>query len=105
MPFMRTPKCENMAAWTHALRITAVETAMLVGTITAIVCTVHIRRLEDPAERIWVTALIIMAIPYAASLLVALGSTLKLGRRSVAVPQVDHAPAAAFGASKLDVAL
>jgi exo-beta-1,3-glucanase (GH17 family)/cellulose synthase/poly-beta-1,6-N-acetylglucosamine synthase-like glycosyltransferase len=104
-PFMRTPKCENMAPWSHALRITAIETAMLVGTIIAIIGTIHIRRLEDPAERIWVTALVVMAIPYAASLLVALGSTLKFGRRSAGVPQVDHAPAQVYGASKLDPVL
>ncbi len=103
MPFMRTPKCENMAAWTHALRITAVETAMLIGTIIAIVSTIHIRRLEDPAERIWVTALIIMAIPYAASLLVALGSTMRLGHQAAVAPEVDAA-AVPYTAPKLDAA-
>ena len=105
-PFMRTPKCEDTAPWTHALRITAAETTMLVGTIIAIIGTVHIRRLEDPAERIWVTALVIMAIPYAASLLVALGSTFKFGNRGITVPQVDAvAPTQAFSPPKADVAV
>jgi exo-beta-1,3-glucanase (GH17 family)/cellulose synthase/poly-beta-1,6-N-acetylglucosamine synthase-like glycosyltransferase len=89
-PFMRTPKCESAAPWTHALKITAVETLMLIGTIVAIAFTAHIRRLEDPAERIWVTALAVMAVPYAASLLVALGSTFKFGRRDAVVAQTDH---------------
>jgi hypothetical protein len=66
---------------------------MLVGTLIAIAGTVHIRRLEDPAERIWVTALVIMCIPYAASLIVAFLSTLKLGASRVIVPQIDVAPA------------
>ena len=101
-PFMRTPKCENTAPWTHALRITAIETAMLVGTIIAIVGTIHIRRLEDPAERIWVTALVIMAVPYAASLLVALGSTFKFGWRPAV--QTEATPEQVYGPSKMDAA-
>ena len=105
-PFMRTPKCENVAPWTHALRITATETAMLIGTILAIIITIHIRRLDDPAERIWVTALVIMAVPYAASLLVALGSTFKFGWRPTVVAQteVTPPPAPVFGPSKMDIA-
>ncbi len=103
-PFMRTPKCEDTAPWTHALRIAATETVMLVGTIIAIAGTIHIRRLEDPAERIWVTALVIMAIPYAASLLVALGSTLKFGWHPVVASEPEAAPAEAYGASKADLA-
>lgn len=103
-PFMRTPKCEDTAPWTHALRIAATETVMLVGTIIAIVGTIHIRRLEDPAERIWVTALVIMAVPYAASLLVALGSTLKFRTRRIGLPQADIVPTQTFAPSKADLA-
>ncbi|MBY0510291.1 MAG: glycosyltransferase [Rhodospirillaceae bacterium] len=91
-PFMRTPKCEDTAPWSHALRLVKTEAMLLAGTIFAIASTVHIRRFEDPAEQIWVVALAIMAVPYVASILVALGSTLKLGTRHVAAPQVD-APA------------
>jgi len=100
-PFMRTPKCEDTAPWTHALRIAKMETIMLIGTILAIIGTVHIRRLEDPAERIWVTALVIMAVPYAASLAVALGSTLNFRRRPAAVAQAEIAPV--YGPSKADL--
>lgn len=103
-PFMRTPKCEGAAPWTHALRITAAETVLLIATITSIIGTIKIRRLEDPAEQIWVSALIIMAIPYAASLLVALGSTFKFGFRPAGAPQVDHVPAPVFAATKADLA-
>jgi cellulose synthase/poly-beta-1,6-N-acetylglucosamine synthase-like glycosyltransferase len=99
-PFMRTPKCEDTAPWTHALRIAATESILLLGAIISIIGTAHIRRLDDPAERIWVTALAIMAIPYAASLLVALGSTLKFSSRRVSVPQIEVAPAAS---AKADV--
>jgi len=104
-PFMRTPKCEDSAPWTHALRIAAMETVMLVGTIIAIVGTIHIRRLEDPAEQIWVAALAVMAVPYASALLVALGSTIniKFGRRAAELPASE--PASAYGTTpKLDLA-
>ena len=103
-PFMRTPKCEGVAPWTHALRITATETAMLIGTVISIIGTIQIRRLEDPAERIWVSALVVMAIPYAASLLVALGSTLNFGRRPVVAVQADHEPAPVYAATHADLA-
>ncbi len=103
-PFMRTPKCENTAAWTHALRITASESMMLVATIIAIVATVHIRRLDDPAERIWVMALGTMAIPYAASLVTALISTFKFSGSALKVPQADLASPQVYGPQKMDAA-
>ena len=103
-PFMRTPKCEGTAPWTHALRLAATETLMLIGTIIAIVGTVHIRRFEDPAEQIWVTALVIMAIPYAASLMVALGSTMNFGYRSAPVAQPDPLATPVYAAPNLDLA-
>lgn len=96
-PFMRTPKCEDTAPWTHALRLAATETIMLIGTIVAIVGTVHIRRFEDPAEQIWVSALVIMAIPYAASLVVALGSTLNFKSFRLPAPAAEPASDQVFG--------
>jgi len=47
---------------------------------------------------------VIMAIPYAASLLVALGSTLKFGWHPVVASEPEAAPAEAYGASKADLA-
>jgi hypothetical protein len=102
-PFMRTPKCEDTAPWTHALKIAATETFMLVATIIAVISTFQIRRLEDPAEQIWVTALVIMAVPYAASLLVALGSTMKFAAPRTA-PKVEAAPVPPFAPTKVDAA-
>jgi exo-beta-1,3-glucanase (GH17 family)/cellulose synthase/poly-beta-1,6-N-acetylglucosamine synthase-like glycosyltransferase len=93
-PFMRTPKCEDAAPWTHALRLVKVEVTLLVCTIISIVWTVRIRRFEDPAEQIWVIALAVMAIPYIASILVAFGSTLKFGRRAPAPTELGYATAA-----------
>jgi cellulose synthase/poly-beta-1,6-N-acetylglucosamine synthase-like glycosyltransferase/exo-beta-1,3-glucanase (GH17 family) len=85
-PFLRTPKCEDTAPWTHALRIAKFETFMLMGTLTAIFSTVAMGKIDDPAQIAWLAALIVLAVPYAAALLVALGSTVKLGRRTLELP-------------------
>jgi cellulose synthase/poly-beta-1,6-N-acetylglucosamine synthase-like glycosyltransferase len=92
-PFLRTPKCENAGSWRHALRIAATETVMLAATITAIVATTTVTHLEDPADIVWIVALTIMAVPYAAAVVVALGSTVKLGRRPVLEPEFAPVPA------------
>lgn len=99
-PFLRTPKCENIALWTRALGVVAVETVLLGAMLGAIVIMVVVSGLEDPAERVWVAALIVMAIPYAASLMVAVGSTVQFTRRSVLQPE----PESVFQARKLDIA-
>jgi len=85
-PFLRTPKCEGKAPWTHALRIAKFETAMLIGTILAIVTTVGMGKVDDPAQIAWIAALSVLAVPYASALLVALGSTIDLGRRPLELP-------------------
>ncbi len=87
MPFLRTPKCEEAAPWTHALKIARAETVMLLGTLFAVGLTLR-GKLEDPAEFAWLAALSVMAVPYASALIVALGSTIKLGARTVPEPEL-----------------
>ncbi len=99
-PFLRTPKCEDAAPWTRALRIAATETALLAGTIIAMIATVVVSRVDDPAEIVWLAALGVMCVPYAAAFLVALGSTVKLGIRTVPEPEL----AQAFRSPNLDLA-
>jgi hypothetical protein len=101
-PFLRTPKCENSAPWTHIFKVARAESALLVGTIAAIFGTMWSTQFDDPADVVWVAALTVMAVPYAAALLVALFSTMKLGRPSVQNP--DIAPASAVASPKLDMA-
>jgi hypothetical protein len=96
-PFLRTPKCEDTAPWTHALKIAKFETGMLAGTILAIITTIALGKVDDPAQIAWIAALFVLAVPYASALLVAFGSTVKLGRRSLPlplpVPQAELKPA------------
>jgi cellulose synthase/poly-beta-1,6-N-acetylglucosamine synthase-like glycosyltransferase len=101
-PFLRTPKCEASAPWTQIVTVAKAETALLLGTIAAIFGTAWSTQLDDPADVVWIAALSVMAVPYAAALLVALFSTMKPGRPAALHP--DIAPAPAVNAQKLDLA-
>lgn len=99
-PFMRTPKCEDTAPWTHALRIAKFEVGMLAGTILAIMSTFWTGKVDDPADVAWIAALSVLAVPYASAVLVALGSAVNLGRRTAPAP--DLTPV--YPTSNLDLA-
>jgi len=101
-PFLRTPKCEDSAPWTQVIKVAKAEAALLAGTIAAIFGTMWSTLFDDPADVVWVAALSVMAVPYAAALLVAVFSTMKLGRPAAQKP--DIAPASAVTPSKLDLA-
>jgi len=99
-PFLRTPKCEGTAPWTHALKLAAGETALFAAICIAMMATAYVSRLDDPADRVWFAALAVMAVPYASALLVALGSTIQMRRRPIPQPE----PAPVFQQSELDLA-
>jgi hypothetical protein len=101
-PFLRTPKCEDSAPWTQIVKVARAEAALLVGTIAAIFGSMWSTQFDDPADVVWVAALSVMAVPYAAALVVALFSTMKLGRPVAQNP--DIAPASVATSSKLDMA-
>ena len=101
-PFMRTPKCEDTMSWRHAIRIAAAETTLLALTFAAMVGSMAETGLDDPADLVWQAALGVMAMPYAASLIVALGSTVRFGRRPTLRPDVGPIPV--LTPPKLDMA-
>ena len=101
-PFLRTPKCEDSAPWTQIFKVARAEAALFVGTVAAIFGTMWSTQFDDPAYFVWVAALTVMAVPYAAALLVALFSTMKPVRPSVQKP--DIAPAPAVASKNLDLA-
>ena len=101
-PFLRTPKCEHAAPWTQIVKVARAEAALLVGTIAAIFGTMWSTQFDDPADVVWVAALSVMAVPYAAALLVALFSTMKPNRPAAQNP--DIAPATVVTPPKLDLA-
>jgi len=93
-PFLRTPKCEDTSSWRHAFRIALAETAFLGAIIVAMVGTAAATQLDDPADLVWQAALGVMAVPFVASLIVALGSTLRFGRRPSLQPGIGPVPVA-----------
>ena len=101
-PFLRTPKCEDSAPWTQIFKVARAEATLLIGTIAAIFGTMWSTQFDDPADVVWVAALSVMAVPYAAALLVALFSTMKLRRPAVQNP--DIAPASVVTPPNLDMA-
>src|SRR5262249_19838730 len=103
-PFLRTPKCEGKAPWTHALRIAAFDAAMLAGTVIAIVKTIASGKTDDPAQIAWVAGLFVLSVPYASAVLVALGSTLQLGGSVEPVPADPELAPAYASTSKMDMA-
>ena len=92
-PFVRTPKCEDSAPFSTALRMSAAESLMLVAITLAFIATVMVTRVDDPAEQVWAIALAVLAVPYAASLIVAIGSCVKPARRPVLAPEITPTPA------------
>jgi exo-beta-1,3-glucanase (GH17 family)/cellulose synthase/poly-beta-1,6-N-acetylglucosamine synthase-like glycosyltransferase len=101
-PFMRTPKCEDSAPLTQVFKVARAEAALLLGTVAAIVGTMWSTQFDDPADFVWVAALLVMAVPYVAALLVALFSTMKPGRPAVQNPSI--ASASRVAQEKLDLA-
>jgi hypothetical protein len=101
-PFVRTPKCEDSAPFSTALRMSAAESLMLVAITLAFIATVMVTRVDDPAEQVWAVALAVLAVPYAASLIVAIGSCVKPARRPVLAPEITPTPA--YRNSDMDLA-
>ncbi|HEY6598088.1 MAG TPA: glycosyltransferase [Pseudomonadales bacterium] len=92
-PFVRTPKCEDSAPFSSALRMSSAESVLLLTTLTSLFVTLTVIGVDDPAEKIWALALAVMAVPYAAALLVAFGSCIKPVRRPVLAPEITPTPA------------
>jgi hypothetical protein len=84
------------------VKVARAEAALLIGTVAAIFGTMWSTQFDDPADVVWVAALSVMAVPHAAALLVALFSTMKLGRPVAQNP--DIAPAQVVTPQKLDLA-
>jgi cellulose synthase/poly-beta-1,6-N-acetylglucosamine synthase-like glycosyltransferase len=99
-PFVRTPKCEASAPIWSALRMSAAESVMLALLGAALVASFTLIGVDDPAEQVWVLALVVMAVPYAAAVAVALMSSL-----APAPARIDEAaPATLYPQVDLDLA-
>lgn len=70
-PFLRTPKSEDQALLSQALRVVWQETALLLCCVLAIIAMMFDRGFQDPAATLWMVMLTVQSLPYAASVITA----------------------------------
>ena len=73
--------------------MSSAESVLLLTTLTSLAVTLLFIGVDDPAEKVWALALAVMAVPYAAALIVAFGSCIKPVRRPVLAPEITPTPA------------
>ncbi len=70
-PFLRTPKCENPALLSQALRVVWQETTLLVACVLAVVSVVAVHGVEGPDALLWMVMLGVQSVPYLATVVTA----------------------------------
>lgn len=94
-PFLRTPKCEDPALFSQALRVVWQEAVLFALCTVAIGAMIVFNDgLADPAAILWMIMLSVQSLPYAASVITAILSAASNARRptAVVVPVVPPAP-------------
>jgi exo-beta-1,3-glucanase (GH17 family)/cellulose synthase/poly-beta-1,6-N-acetylglucosamine synthase-like glycosyltransferase len=85
-PFMRTPKCENPALLSQALRVVWQEATLLLFCTFAVGAMIFLNDgFDDPAAILWMTMLAVQSLPYAASVVTAALSAMSNASRSIVV--------------------
>jgi len=87
-PFLRTPKCEDPALLSQALRVVWQETTLLVLCILAVVSVAMTHGYDDPSAMLWMLMLTVQSVPYAATVTVAMLSAASNAEREA--PPVSH---------------
>jgi cellulose synthase/poly-beta-1,6-N-acetylglucosamine synthase-like glycosyltransferase/exo-beta-1,3-glucanase (GH17 family) len=70
-PFLRTPKCEDPALLSQALRVAWQETTLCAFCIAAIVSVATTRGFDDSAAWLWMVMLAVQGLPYLAAVVIA----------------------------------
>ncbi|HVI51385.1 MAG TPA: glycosyltransferase [Candidatus Sulfotelmatobacter sp.] len=76
IPFLRTPKCEDKAAWTAGFMMASEETVLMLSQWICAVVILWIKGWNDIDARMWALVLSVQSIPYAAALATAMISAL-----------------------------
>jgi len=76
IPFLRTPKCEDKAAWTAGFMMASEETALMLSQWICAIVILSIKGWNDIDARMWALVLGVQSIPYAAALTTAMISAL-----------------------------
>ena len=94
-PFLRTPKLENAALLSQVVAVAWEEIALLTLLLWSIFATWEVRGTEDPSALVWMAMLAIQALPYAATLAMAIISVLPQtvsAPEPTLIPEPDPAP-------------
>jgi cellulose synthase/poly-beta-1,6-N-acetylglucosamine synthase-like glycosyltransferase len=70
-PFLRTPKCEGLATWRQVWRLAFEEIVFFALLMISIGLTWWVRGLDDRGAVIWMAALAVQALPFAAAIFMA----------------------------------
>ncbi len=94
IPFLRTPKCEDKAAWTAGFMMASEETALMLSQWICAAAILIAKGWNDLDARIWALVLTVQSIPYLAALVTAMISALpteNMMRRIIAKAQAKKA--------------
>jgi len=88
-PFLRTPKCEDQALLSQALRGVWQETMLFALCLLGIASVISTGRIDDPAALLWMVMLGVQSLPYAATIVTATLSARSnaKGRHSPGLPE------------------
>ncbi|MBV9990399.1 MAG: glycosyltransferase [Alphaproteobacteria bacterium] len=81
-PFLRTPKCEDPALLSQALRVVWQETTLFVLCILAVISIAVTHGVEDTSAVLWMVMLAVQSVPYAATVVTAVMSAVSNSARS-----------------------
>jgi cellulose synthase/poly-beta-1,6-N-acetylglucosamine synthase-like glycosyltransferase len=89
-PFFRTPKCENRPTLINALSASVEEAGIALALWMVSAGVILCQETDIPSAKLWVGALLIQSLPYAASVIVSLTNVLPIRLlKTISVP-VDH---------------
>ncbi|HEX3674011.1 MAG TPA: glycosyltransferase family 2 protein [Rhizomicrobium sp.] len=91
-PFLRTPKCENPAALDQVMKLAWQEASLLGLLMLAIFAMFFNRGFDDPAATLWMIMLTIQALPYLATIAMAVISAMSYKapeQIAVMIPRAD----------------
>jgi type IV secretory pathway TrbD component len=76
IPFLRTPKCEDKAAWTAGFMMASEETVLMLSQWFCAALILIVKGWGDFDARMWALVLTVQSIPYLAALTTAMISAL-----------------------------
>jgi cellulose synthase/poly-beta-1,6-N-acetylglucosamine synthase-like glycosyltransferase/exo-beta-1,3-glucanase (GH17 family) len=91
-PFLRTPKCEDQALLSQALRKVWQETTLLGLVLLALLSLVTGATLDDPAIQLWMVMLSVQGLPYLATVATAAISAMSNKQRGTNAAPIAAAP-------------